>query len=171
MARYFFTPLAGRPLTLSGHVFKFMVIGISGGKASGVYEAKTDEEIAILSDAVRARRGIAEISLEEWEKSVKKTAQIRSFRSSNGSSPHVVQIPLLPQSMVEAAPGVASAGLRSDGSQKPAEELPPSPSIGSLLRIAKVHPPKPFAASDEKTKKSSVRADRAKIRVARRNAA
>jgi hypothetical protein len=62
-------------------------------------------------------------------------------------------------------------GRYADGSQKPPEDLPPAPapSISSLLRVKRVNPPKPFSAADDKIKTATIRADRAKIRMVRKN--
>lgn len=169
MAKFYFTSLGARPMRISGRVITFTVCSISGGRAAGVYEATDDEEIAVLDDAVRGRRGVKEIGEEEFTELKKKATATRPLKSSNVSSPRVVRIPTLPEMAVEARAGVPSAGLRSDGSQRALEDLPPSPSIASLLRTARVNPPKPFAASDEKTRKSSDRADRAKVRVSRKS--
>ncbi len=172
-SRFYFTSLAARPMTLSGHVFKFLVCSLSSGKAVGIYEATDPGEIAVLDDAVRARRGVSEISAEDAEKLKKKVSQTPISVSSRGSSPpHVVRIPLLPQLAVEAADGVASTGRNPDGTQRPREVLPPAPaplpSPDSLLHIQRVNSPKPFMAAESKTKKAAARAGKAKIRVDRK---
>ena len=168
-AKFYFTTLAARPLTFSGRVFKFLVCGISSGRACGVYKAEDPAEIAVLDDAVRGKRGIKEVSPEEGAELEKKTAQIQTFASGRESGPRVVQPPILPQLAVESAPGVPANG-RPTGTT-PNENLLSGPthrpSIVDLLRQGKVNPPRPFAQSDAKVKKASARADRAKIRVAR----
>lgn len=158
-------------MTLSGRVFKFLVCGFSSGKAAGVYEATDESEISVLSDAVRARRGVSEISAEEFEKAKKKISLTHSSSNSNVSTPRVIRIPQLPALAVEAAPGVASTGRLADGTQRPPLDLPPSPapSIASLLNVRKVNPPRPFAGSDVKVDRAAKRGERAKIRVARAN--
>lgn len=167
--KFYFTSLAARPMTLSGHIFKFIVCSMSGGRAAGFYEANDPAEIAILDGAVQAKRGISAISEEEGEKLKKKVSQTPVSVSSRGFRPRSIQIPTLPLAAVESRPGVPSAGLRADGSQNPPEDLPPSPSIGSLLHVRTVTPPQPFSAANAKAEKASGRADRAKIRVARRS--
>lgn len=177
MARYYFTSLANRPMTLSGKVFKFTICGLSSGRACGVYKTEDPGEIAVLDDAVRGRRGVKEIGEAEYIESEKKTAQIRSSLSLKGYAPRVVQPPILPALAVEAVPGVPaemrpSAPQKGDifsgpGGKPMSEAERNRPSIANLLRVGKVNPPKPFAASEGKVRKAAARADRAKIRVVR----
>jgi hypothetical protein len=176
-AKYYFTSLARRPMTLSGHVFKFLVCSAAGGSAAGVLEATDPVAIQVLDDAVRAKRGVKEISAEEFEELKKKGSVTPQRVNSNGYQPRVIQPPILPQLAVEERAGVPSAGKPSAAQQgdifsgpggKPMSEAEKNrPSIGNLLRVGKVNPPKPFAASEGKTRKAAARADRAKIRVVR----
>lgn len=158
-------------MTLSGRVFKFTVCSVMSGRASGFYETKDADEESILDAAVAGKRGVSLMSESDAVMAKKKASQIQQSSNFNGSSPRVVQIPLLPQLAVEAADGVASTGIRADGSQKPREELPPAPapSIGSLLKIERINPPKPFANSEAKIKRSADRGDKAKIRLIRKH--
>lgn len=170
MAKFYFTSLARRPLTLSGRVFKFSVFSLSGGSASGVYEATDPEEIRILDEAVAGRRGVRAMSEEEGANAKKKATPTLRFANSTVSKARIIQPPILPQLSVEQKAGVPYAG-KPQGTN-PEENMLSSPSanrpsIGNLLRLGKVNPPKPFATAEDKTKKSAARAERAKIRVIR----
>jgi hypothetical protein len=168
VAKYFFTSLANRPMTLSGRIFRFDVCSIQGGKAAGVYEATDAEEIKVLEEAVAARRGVKEIGEAEFELLKKKLTLTPPSRSSNVSRPRVVRIPTLPEVSMEAKIGVPSA---ASGASKPGvnpeENLLVAPPISKLVRVERVNPPRPFATADQKVVKASKRAARAKVRVAR----
>lgn len=165
----YFTTLAARPMAISGRQFKFTISSLASGRAAGYFETSDPTEIAILDDAVRGRRGVREISLEELE-NLKKNRETQPLRNSNVSSPRVVRIPTLPDLPVE---GRGSAASAASGASKPGESLfsgpaPTSPPpTKSLINVERVNPPKPFAQADQKARKASERADRAKVRVAR----
>lgn len=165
MAKFYFSQFAAKPLTYSGRVFRFEVCSLLAGRPVGTYRAEDEEEIKILDGVVASRRGVKEIDEAEYETLQKKKKQTPPPSNSGVSKARVVQPPILPQMAVEAKAGVPSAGLRADGSQNPPENLPPSPTIGSLVRTQRVNSPKPFASAEQKTKKA---ADRGKIRVARK---
>lgn len=163
-------------MTLSGRVFKFNVCSLSAGRACGVFKAESESDIAILADAVRSKRGVSEIDEAQYLEAEKKSSQTQSLLSLKGYAPRVVQPPILPALAVEAVPGVASDGrtpvtpktdLFSGPGGRPTAAEANRPSIANLLKIGKVNPPKTFAESKDKVRKSSARADRAKIRVAR----
>lgn len=172
-AKYYFSAQARRPLTFGGKQFAFSVFSLNGGAASGVYEATDPAEIEILDAAVAGRRGVRAMPEEEGiacKKKATPTLRSQSIRGSSPSPHRVVQIPVLPQLSVEERPGVPSAGRPSGVTPEQNLHAGASytkPSIGALLKTGKVNPPKPFAASDDKTRKASARADRAKIRIVR----
>ena len=174
-SKFYFTSLARRPMTLSGHVFKFLVCSVAGGSAAGVLEATDPVAIQVLDDAVRSKRGVREISVEEFDELKKKGSVTPQRLNSTGYRPRVIQPPILPPLAVEERAGVPSAGrpaptgdLFSGPGGKPMSEAERNrPSIANLLRVGKVNPPKPFAASEGKVRKAAARADRAKIRVVR----
>lgn len=175
--KYYFSSLVRRPLTLSGQVFRFLICSVAGGSAAGVFATDDPTQIAILDDAVRGRRGVKEIGEAEFEDLKKKGSTTPQRVNSNGYKPKVIQPPILPPLAVEERAGVPSAGRASTkeagdifsgpGGRPMSEAERNRPSIGNLLKIGRVNPPKPFAASDAKMKKSVKRADRAKIRVVR----
>lgn len=172
MPKHYFTSLASRPMKLSGKDFRFAICSIAGGRASGVYEATDPAEIAILDAAVSGRRGVQEIGADEFETLKKKASQTRQSVSSNGSKPpRVVLIPLLPEIAIEGKGSAPSAASEAGKSRNGEDNLLAQPSISSLIRVKKVNPPRPFAASEQKTRKAADRADRAKVRVARKNEA
>lgn len=170
--RFYFTTLASHPLTFSGHVFKFTVVGLSGGRPSGVYEAEDPQEILILDDVVRARRGVSAMSAEDYEKAKKKASLTPSSSNTTVTQPRVVRPAITPELGMGEKVGVLSAATKPIGSGpedsafRTSLDVRPKPS--TLIRIARVNPPKPFTASDTKVKRASTRADRAKVRMVRR---
>lgn len=168
--KHYFTSIAGRPMTISGYTIKFLICSLQGGKAVGVYETSDPGEIAALDAAVAGRRGVRAISAEEFEASKKKAQMTRpSWNSSGFRGPRVIRVPTLPEMSVEPRAGVPSAGSRGDDKNGD-QNLLVAPPISKLVRIERVNPPRPFGVSDQKTQKASARADRAKVRVARRPA-
>lgn len=153
-------------MTLSGHVITFVIASISGGRAFGVYETENPDEIAVLDAAVSGRRGVSAITEDEFNDLKKKATPTPSSVSFNASlKPRLVRPAVTPPIAVNEKAGVA-VGKPSQETQFQGETHT-NPSIASLLRVKRLSPPTPFAASDVKTKKASSRADRAKVRVAR----
>jgi hypothetical protein len=162
-AKFYFTTVAARPLTFQNRKFSFLVCSTAGGRANGVFATEDAGEQAVLDAAVQSRRGVKEIGADEYEQLKKKATKMPASSNFGGFKPRIVQPPILPQMAVE---GRAAAPHAGQPAAKPvAETLPPSPTIGSLVKTQKVASPKPFANSEKKTKQA---ADRAKIRVARR---
>lgn len=170
--KYYFTTMARKPMTLSGRVITFTVSSLSGGRAAGVFKATEPADILVLDDAVRGRRGVSEITQADYEAAEKKKSQTRSSVNSAGFQPRVVQMPTLPDLPLNRAKGALSA----DDAKKVAQsqenlftgETHTQPTIASLLRVKRLNPPKPFAEADGKTDRAIKRADRAKVRVARK---
>lgn len=174
MKRYYSTTLARKPLTLSGHVLTFQIASISGGRAYGVYAAENPEEIKVLDAAVAGRRGVSSISEEDYDTAIKKASQTRSSSNSSASQqPRLVRPAVTPPISQDGKIGVVHAGDKPPPSQETQfqGDTRTTPSIASLLRVKRLSPPTPFAASDAKVKKASARADRAKVRVARTSVA
>ena len=174
MARkFYFSTLVRRPLTLSGRVFTFEICSISGGSASGVYATDNPDEIVVLDDAARGRRGVSEITEAVYAESLEKKK--RTPRSSNTSvSPQRLARPsIAPPISVDEKTGVLSAAEPKPAADQTAftGDIPTRPTIENLIRIKRLSPPKPFAESDAKVAKASKRADRAKVRVARASVA
>lgn len=167
MAKYFFSTMVSRPMKLSGFTIKFEVCSVSGGRASGIYEATDPGEIAVLDDAVRGKRGVQELTPERYEELKKKQPPTRSPLNSGGS-PRIVR-PSITMDGNPAAPSAANPKPKPTENALTDREIRQNatPSIANLLRVKRLTPPKPFAAADAKTVKASKRADRAKIRVAR----
>lgn len=170
MKRYFSTTLARRPMTLSGHVITFLIASISGGRAYGVYATENPEEIKVLDAAVAGRRGVSSISEGDYDVALKKASPIHSSLNSNGSPPRLALPKITPELAVNAKAGVAVGKPPAQETQFQGDTHT-TPSIASLLRVKRLSPPTPFAASDAKVKKASARADRAKVRVARTSVA
>jgi hypothetical protein len=159
--KYYFTQLASRPLVLSGKPYRFLICSQMAGRSSGVYMAESEEEIRVMDDAVRARRGVKEIGAEEYEELKKKaTRQMQSVKSG-GSKPKLVFSPKTPPlRLAENAPGVASEA------KKAAEEaMLVAPPVTTLINVEKVGSPRPFSTSDTKVSRAVKRADRAKVRL------
>lgn len=167
MPKFYHTTLARKPMTLSGRIITFLPYSVSMGKVAGVFKAEDPADIQVLDDAVRGRRGVAEISEAEYLEAEKKTQQTRPSSNTSVSRPRVVKIPTLPEAAVSDKPGNAapSADRENDLFTGPA---PVKPATAELVKVGKVNPPKPFAGADDKVRKASARADKAKVRVARR---
>lgn len=171
MARFYFSTLAARPMTLSGRTFRFTICSVMSGRANGVYEATDDAEIAVLSQAVANRRGVQEISEEQFAALKKKASQTPQLANSRGSKPpRVIRIPLLPEMTVapkspakdaDFAGAVDAHGNRVSNPDEPDS----APNIADLIQVQRVNPPKPFSDSDSKVRKSAARAT---ARVARK---
>lgn len=171
--KFYFSSLARRPMTLSGHVIKFLISGIAGGSASGVYATEHPEEIKVLDDAVRGRRGVSEITEEAFEEARKKAQPTRSSSNSKDSPSRLARPAITPPLSVAEKTAVDSAGAKLPKSRDTlfTGDTHTTPSIASLLRVKVLNPPKPFAEADAKTTKASARAARAKVRVARASVA
>lgn len=168
MAKYYFTSLARKPMVLSGRTITFLPFSVSIGKVSGVFKAEDPADIQVLDDAVRGRRGVSEISEVEYLEAEKKTAKIPPSLNTSGLKPRVVKIPTLPEAAVSDKPGNAARSADQSDETLFTGPAPVKLASADLVKIGKVNPPKPFAGSEDKTRKASNRADRAKIRVARR---
>lgn len=116
---------------------RFEVTEIFAGTAIGVFEGKTDAQIAELDKAVAAKTGVEEITLPEYKAALeKKTPSLTSFPNSNQSQVQVslanragvvVEAPVSPdlseQNKLESVKGA----LESTGKVEPApkaEEVP-----------------------------------------------
>lgn len=171
MPKFYFTSIANRPMRLSGFTFRFEICSLHGGKAAGIYAAEREDEQAVLDDAVRGRRGVKEIGAEEYAELKKKLSQTPPSKPSNVFRPRVVQIPTLPEVAIEERAGVvrsADSGAAGKPAVNPEENLLAQPPISKLVRLERVNPPAPFAQATNKAVKAAQRADRAKIRVARK---
>jgi hypothetical protein len=164
MGKYYFTQLASRPMTLSGKQYRFLICEQVSGRSCGVYEAQDENEERVLDDAVRAKRGVREISPEAYEELKKKATRTIQSPKSAGFRPRLARAPILPPLGMQEKTGVVGvASKKGDGE----ETLITKPKIAELIKIERVNSPKPFSGSETKIKRSSERADRAKIRVAR----
>jgi hypothetical protein len=171
--KFYFSSLVRRPMTLSGHVIKFMISSIAGGSAAGVYETENPDEIKVLDDAVRSRRGVSEIDETEFEAQKKRASPTRSSSSSKDTPSRLARPAITPPLSVAEKTAAAPAGAKPAPSQDTlfTGDTHTTPSIASLLRVKVLNPPKPFAEADAKTTKASARAARAKVRVARASVA
>lgn len=173
MPKYYFSTLVRRPLTFSGRQFTFFVTSVRGGSASGIYEATSEEEIAVLDDAVRGRRGVQEIGAEEFEELKKKATRTPQRANSNGSPPRIARPQIQPPVAMEEKAGVPSAESAKakptgkDVFSGPGGTPHAAPSIKSLLKTSRVTPPRPFSQADAKIQKAAKRASNKAARVAR----
>lgn len=136
MAKYYMAHNAGSRL-IGGE--RFEITEIFAGTAIGVFEGKTDAQIATLDALVLDKAsGVSEITLAEYNSAVqKKTPSLTSFQHSNQSavasikSPVgvVVEEPVLPDLTEQKKLESVKGALESTGKVEPAPkpEEPPNP--------------------------------------------
>lgn len=105
--RYFYSELAGRPLTGGGVTINFEKTCIIGSNICGIYATGDENELALLNGAVQQGMGVIETSQEDYEKqqAQKKTTQFSQPYLTSKAEP--LQARPLPYQIKER-PGVES---------------------------------------------------------------
>jgi hypothetical protein len=142
MPRYFYTDQAHRPFVFGKRSYTFTALPSAGGGWPGIFKAETPESEADLGSIVR--RGISEITAEEYE-AQKKRVNSPVVSPNSNSSKQSTHAPSAFQS-IQPPQDVASA---ASVAPTPEQTLPEPE---SLLVVGRISPPQPFVKESDRMK-------------------